>query len=115
MGLVLTGAARWDTPLRGPNPTSIGTMNDDELRALATKRVKARSDFYHYLLIWLGVSIVLTVIWALTNLGGYFWPAWAIAGMGIAAIFQAISVFGPAGGVTSESKIDAEVERLKKG
>jgi len=90
-------------------------MNDDELRALATKRVKARSDFYHYLLIWLGVSIILTVIWALTNFGGYFWPGWAIGGMGIAAFFQAISVFGPAGGVTTDAKINAEMDRLRKG
>ncbi len=89
-------------------------MDDEELRAIATKRIKARSDFYHYLLVWLGVSIVLTVIWALTNPGGYFWPAWAIAGMGIAAVFQAIGVFGPAAGVIPQSKIDAEVERLKK-
>jgi H+/Cl- antiporter ClcA len=89
-------------------------MDDAELRALATKRLKARSDFYHYLWVWLGVSILLTVIYLLTNPGGYFWPAWAIGGMGIAAFFQAISVFGPIGGVISDAKIDAEVERLKK-
>jgi heme/copper-type cytochrome/quinol oxidase subunit 4 len=89
-------------------------MDDAELRALATKRLKARSDFYHYLLVWLGVSVVLTVIWFLTSPGGYFWPAWAIAGMGIAAVFQAIAVFGGAGVIT-DSKIDAEVERLKRG
>ncbi|MFM9876553.1 MAG: 2TM domain-containing protein [Rhodoglobus sp.] len=89
-------------------------MDDAELRALATKRIKARSDFYHYLWVWLGVSILLTVIWFLTTPGGYFWPAWAIGGMGIAAFFQAISVFGP-GGVITDSRIDAEVERLKRG
>lgn len=89
-------------------------MDDEELRAIATKRIKARSDFYHYLLVWLGVSVLLTVIWAFTSFGGYFWPAWAIGGMGIAAIFQAIGVFGPAAGVISDSKIDAEVQRLKK-
>lgn len=89
-------------------------MDDAELRALATKRLKARSDFYHFLWVWLGVSILLTVIWALTMPGGYFWPGWAIGGMGVAAFFQAISVFGPVGGVISDSKIDAEVERLKK-
>ena len=57
---------------------------------------------------------MLTVIWFLTSPGGYFWPAWAIAGMGIAAVFQAIAVFGGAGVIT-DSKIDAEVERLKRG
>lgn len=87
--------------------------SDDELRSIATKRLKARSDFYHYLLIWLGVSILVTAIWAISGMG-YFWPAWVIGGMGIAALFQAIGVFGPRG-VIAESAIDAEVERLKKG
>ncbi len=87
--------------------------SDDELRSIATKRLKARSDFYHYLLIWLGVSILVTAIWALSGMG-YFWPGWVIGGMGIAALFQAIGVFGPRGVIT-ESAIDAEVQKLKKG
>jgi hypothetical protein len=90
-------------------------MNNDELRELAKKRLKAKQDFYHFLLVWLGVSVLLTVIWFLTTPGGYFWPAWAIAGMGIAAAFQAIAVFGPGRGVISESAIDAEVARINKG
>ena len=89
-------------------------MDNDELRALATKRLKAKSDFYHYLLVWLGVSILVTAIWALTNFGGYFWPGWVIGGMGVAAFFQAISVFGPTRGVISESAIDAEVQRIQR-
>ena len=87
--------------------------SDDELRSIATKRLKARSDFYHYLLIWLGVSILVTAIWAISG-AGYFWPAWVIGGMGIAALFQAIGVFGPRGVIT-ESAIDAEVEKLERG
>jgi len=87
--------------------------SDSELRSIATKRLKARSDFYHYLLVWLGVSILVTAIWAISGMG-YFWPAWVIGGMGIAALFQAIGVFGPRGVIT-ESAIDAEVERLKRG
>lgn len=91
----------------------MSTPNDDELRSIAAKRLKARADFYSYLLVWLGVSILLTVIWAASGMG-YFWPGWAIGGMGVAALFQAIGVFGPRGVIT-ESAIDAEVERLKKG
>ena len=90
-------------------------MDNDELRALATKRLKAKSDFYHYLLVWLGVSVLVTAIWALTNFGGYFWPGWVIGGMGVAAFFQAISVFGPVRGVISESAIDAEIQKINRG
>ena len=90
-------------------------MDDAELRDLATKRLKARTDFYHYLLIWLAVSILVTAVWAMTNLGGYFWPGWVIGGMGIAALFQAISVFGPARGIYSDDKVTQEMNRLRGG
>ena len=90
-------------------------MDDAELRDLATKRLKARTDFYHYLLVWLAVSVLVTVVWALTNLGGYFWPGWVIGGMGIAAFFQAINVFGPVRGVYSDDKVTQEMNRLRGG
>ncbi len=88
-------------------------MNDDELRSIASKRLKARSDFYTYLLVWLAVSVIVTLVWALSGMG-YFWPGWVIGGMGVAAIFQAIDVFGKHRVIT-ESAIDAEVEKLKRG
>ena len=87
-------------------------MDNDELRALATKRLKAKSDFYHYLLVWLGVSVLVTAVWFLTNPSGYFWPVWVIGGMGVAALFQAISVFGPTRGVISDSAIEAEMKKI---
>jgi hypothetical protein len=90
-------------------------MDDAELRDLATKRLKARTDFYHYLLVWLAVSVLVTVIWVLTNPGGYFWPAWVIGGMGIAALFQAIGVFGPVRGVYSDDKVTQEMNKLRGG
>jgi hypothetical protein len=89
------------------------SMSDDELRSIAAKRLKAKSNFYNYLWIWLAVSVIVTFVWAMSGMG-YFWPGWVIGGMGIAAIFQAIDVFGRRGVIT-ESAIDAEVERLKKG
>jgi hypothetical protein len=87
-------------------------MNNEELRELAKKRLKAKSDFYNYLLVWLGVSLLVTVIWFISNPGGYFWPAWVIGGMGIAAFFQAVAVYGPARGIITEQAIDAEVNRI---
>lgn len=88
-------------------------MNDDELRTLATKRLKARSDFYTYLLVWLAVSLIVTFVWWMSGTG-YFWPGWVIGGMGIAAVFQAIDVFGKHRVIT-DSAVDAEVEKLKRG
>ena len=76
-------------------------------------RLKARGDFFNYVWIWLAVSAIVTFVWLMSGMG-YFWPGWVIGGMGIAAVFQAIGVFGRHGVVT-DAAIDAEVERLKKG
>jgi hypothetical protein len=89
-------------------------MNDEELREFARKRLKKQADFKQYLWVWLGVSILLTVIWFLSSPGGYFWPIWVIFGMGIAAVLTGLDAAGKLGGkpITS-ADIDAEVERLK--
>lgn len=90
-------------------------MTDDELRTLARKRLKAQLDFRNFLWTAIGISVVLTAIWAITNPGGYFWPAWAIFGLAIALIFQGISAYGQGSRIVTESDVDAEVERLKRG
>jgi hypothetical protein len=37
---------------------------------------------------------MLIAIWALTNFGGYFWPAWPILGLAIALGWQAFNLYG---------------------
>ncbi|MCU1515106.1 MAG: hypothetical protein JWO10_2196 [Microbacteriaceae bacterium] len=98
--------------------TVIGMDNDeqqktDELRKIAKNRLKAQADFRNYLWIWLGVSVVLTGIWAFSGLG-YFWPAWAIGGMGVAAFFTGLNAYGPRAGGITDSAIDAEVARMNQ-
>lgn len=90
------------------------SMNNEELRKLATKRLKARRDFYNYLGIWLGVSLIVIAVWALTSPGAYFWPIWPIGGMGIGAFFIWLDAFGPSRGVITEQAIDDEVARLNR-
>jgi Na+/H+-translocating membrane pyrophosphatase len=90
-------------------------MNDEELRKLARRRLKAKADFKNFLFIWLLVSVLLTGIWFVTDAGGYFWPAWAIAGMGIAAFFMAIDAYGPNRGFIAEERIDEEIRRMTGG
>lgn len=89
-------------------------MNNDELRALAAKRLKAQADFRHYLWIWLGVSVLLVGIWFLTSPGEYFWPIWPIGGMGVGGFFIGLDAYGRGRRVITEADIDAEVERLSK-
>ena len=48
-------------------------------------------------MLWFGLlSVVLTVIWAMTNFGGYFWPVWPILGFLLAIAGQFFYVYGPA-------------------
>jgi hypothetical protein len=90
-------------------------MSDQELRAYAAKRLKKQAEFKRYLWTWAGVSALVTVIYFLSSPGGYFWPIWVIAGMGLGALFQGIDAYSTKRGPITEADIDAEVERLKNG
>lgn len=89
-------------------------MDDEEIRKLARRRLKAKADFRNLLWVWLVISVLLIVIWFMTSPGGYFWPIWAILGIGVAVVFQAIEAFGTRNYIT-ESDVDAEVDRLNRG
>lgn len=91
---------------------------EDELRKLAKKRLKAQQDFKQFLGIWLGVSLLLVAIWGFTSFTAgyplYFWPAWPIGGMGVAAFFIGLDAYGPGQRGITEADIDAEVIRLRQ-
>jgi len=89
-------------------------MDDTELRQLALKRLKKKADFRSFLWVWLGVSVLLTLIYLLTNPGGYFWPAWAIGGMGVAAFFSWVDAYGFGRQDITEDQITAEAERIQR-
>ena len=93
-------------------------MDNNELRDLATRRLRARQDLRAYLLIWAGVSALVLVIWAATSAGAghplYFWPIWPIAGMGIGAAAQAYAAYGKPRNIITQDAVDAEVSRLSR-
>jgi len=88
-------------------------MDDNEIREIAKKQLKKQADYKQYLWVWLAVSVMLTVIWALTSFGTYYWPIWAIFGMGVGALFGGIDAYGKNTKIMSEAAIDAEVHRLR--
>lgn len=81
---------------------------DDERRAAAIKRVKARRDFRGHVAAYVLVNMLLVGIWALSG-GGYFWPVWSILGWGIGLAFHGWSVFFER--PISEEEIRREMER----
>ena len=86
---------------------------DDELRSLAERNLKKQADFKSFLVVWLFVSALVTVIWFFATPGILFWPGFVIGGMGIGALVSWWDAYGPNTGIT-EADIDAEVERMKK-
>jgi hypothetical protein len=65
------------------------------MRPPGPKRAAAKANLIRTVL-WFGMlSLVLIVIWAATNFGGYFWPVWPILGFMLAIAGQLFYVYGP--------------------
>lgn len=96
-----------------PTPTA-----EDDLRKQAKRRLKAQADFKQFLGIWLGVSVLLVGIWAVTSYTTghalYFWPIWPFLGMGVAAFFMGLEAYGANRTGITEADIDAEVARMQQ-
>ena len=84
------------------------------MRAVAVKRIKAKRDFWRLLGVFVIVGLILTAIWALSG-GGYYWPMWAIFGMGIAALFTGWGAYGPAERPVTQQEIDDEIRKMGGG
>lgn len=88
-------------------------MSQEELRKQAIHRVKAKQSFWRLAGVFAIVWLILIAVWAMSG-RGYFWPMWAIFGMGIALAFSAWGAYGPHQGVTEE-EIDAEMRKMQGG
>jgi hypothetical protein len=90
-------------------------MSDDEIREIATKRVRARRGFYWNLTAYVVINLFLIGIWYFTSgPHSYFWPGWVLGGWGIGVIFNAVAAFGKADMWSEREAIDKEVEKIKK-
>ncbi|MCU0279374.1 MAG: 2TM domain-containing protein [Candidatus Nanopelagicales bacterium] len=87
-------------------------MSEDAYRKAAVKRINDKRSFWRVLGVFVIVSALLTAIWAMSG-AGYFWPMWAMFGMGIAAAFMAWGAYGPAQAPPSEAQIDAEMRKMR--
>lgn len=88
-------------------------MPDEQIYALAKKRVEEKKGFFVHLTVYIIVNILLVLIWAFTAGGGYPWFVWPLGGWGIGLLFHSLGVF------VFESKsdraaIEKEVEKIKR-
>jgi hypothetical protein len=88
-------------------------ITDDEIREIATKRVRARRGFFWHLVVYVVINLFLIGIWYF-NGRGYFWPGWVLGGWGIFLIFNAVAAFGREDMWAEREAVDKEVEKIKK-
>ena len=88
----------------------ITAEGNDEARKLARERVEARRDFATHAVAYVVVNAFLVGVWALGG-GGYFWPAWVMAGWGIGLVLNAWDVYGRR--PITEADIDEEMRRQR--
>lgn len=101
------------TPAADPAPAAPVPQRDPRLEKEARKRVKAQQSVKQLTGVFLIVWAILIAVWWLSG-GGYFWPAWAILGMGIGLAFTWWGAYGPREEV-SDAAVDKEIRRMQGG
>jgi len=92
-------------------------MSDEEIYKIAKKRAKKKKDFYYHLGVYVGVNILIIVVWALSDIGppdiGYPWFIWSLGGWGIGILFHYLWVF-VFNRKSDRSAIEKEAEKNKR-
>ena len=86
---------------------------ESEEWAQARKRVNDRRDFGSHVVAYVVVNAFLTLVWAVTS-AGYFWPAWPLLGLTIAAVFAGLDAYGITRRTITESDVEAEIARMNR-
>lgn len=88
------------------------TAREQVLRDEAVSQLKKRRDFRGHVVIFTLVNAFLVVIWALTDIHGFFWPVFAIGGWGIGVVMNAWDVYWRP--EITEEDIEREAERMRR-
>jgi hypothetical protein len=79
---------------------------------LAKERVALKTTLQILWGVYIAVNIFLVGIWFFTGTG-YFWPGWVMGGWGFALIVVTVIFASILSGPSSQSKVEAEFDRLK--
>ena len=83
-----------------------------ELRAIATRRVRAKRSFMAHLASCAIVNAALAAIWALTG-AGYPWFLWPLLGWGIGLAFHGVGLLVSLS-TTSPAGVDRETRAIER-
>ncbi len=93
-------------------PAVPASMTDDERRAVALRRLKARYDLRVHAFVYVVVNAMLVALWAVASPGGFFWPVIPLLGWGIGLVIHAYTVFYPE--AYTEDQIKREMEKVDR-
>ena len=85
---------------------------EEELRAIAKKRVQNRNGFLIHLMMYVVVNAGLVLIWAVSE-RGYPWFLWPLLGWGVGILAHLLSLFIGPDSPGEARAIDREVSRLR--
>lgn len=78
---------------------------------MARKRVEARRGLSAHAVAYVVVNLFLVAVWALSG-GGYFWPAWVLAGWGVGLALNAWEVLWRR--PVTQADIEREMRRYQR-
>ena len=66
---------------------------EEQIYEEAKERVKAKRSFWSNFGAWAAVNVLLIIIWALTDFGGYPWFVWPLCIWGFFVLLHYLRVF----------------------
>jgi len=89
-------------------------LTEEQVYALAKKRVEARRDFAIHLIVYLGVNTLLVCLWLFVTGRGFPWFVFPLGGWGIGVVchFFSTRVHREAERVRSAS-VEREAEKIR--
>ena len=93
-----------------------GKMTDEQVYALAKKRVQARKDFSIHLIVYLGVNALLVCLWLFVTGRGFPWFVFPLGGWGIGLIAHFFTSRGAGRGEAGRRSpsIEREAEKIRR-
>ena len=92
-----------------------GSELDAQLRKRVEARIKERNAFYIHLITFVGVNLLLWVIWLTTDAGGFPWPLYAGLPWLMGLVIHGLVVYQNSGRAVErrQQTIEREIEREK--
>ena len=90
-------------------------MTEEQIYALAKKRVEARRDFAIHLIVYLGVNALLVCLWLFVTGRGFPWFVFPLGGWGIGLVAHYVSSRGRNGpDQTRSASVEREADKIRR-